>query len=265
MNTVARLALVPLLPLLITQAHWARRRAPMLPEAEGPREGRTDLEAGATGPALRLLLVGDSSAAGVGVATQEQALIGHLVRTLAQESRRAVHWRVIARSGASTPAALALVEEAEPAPADVAVVALGVNDIVEQIPLPRVMRARGALLRLLRKRFGVAHTVFAPMPPVHQLPLLPDPLRSYAGHEARRLDARVARWAARHRAASHVPIDVQLTRELMAADGYHPSEPVYRQCGEALARHIHRTVLAQGTTSSAPTLAQRPHRRPQGR
>jgi lysophospholipase L1-like esterase len=258
MNTVARLALVPLLPLLITQAHWARRRAPTLPEAEGPREGRID----GRGPALRLLLVGDSSAAGVGVATQDQALIGHLVRTLAQESRRAVQWRVIARSGASTPAALALVDAADATPADVAVVALGVNDIVEQLPLARVMRARGTLLRRLRERFGVVHTVFAPMPPVHQFPLLPDPLRSYAGHQARRLDARVARWAARHRAASHVPIDLQLTRDLMAADGYHPAEPVYRQCGEALARHIHVTVLAHG---GAAALAARPHHRPAGR
>jgi lysophospholipase L1-like esterase len=230
-----------LVPLLITQAQWARRRAPTLPEAAGPREGIAE----GREPAIRLLLVGDSSAAGVGVATQSQALIGHMVRTLVDESGRSVHWRVIARSGASSLAALQLLEAAEAIPADVAVVALGVNDIVEQLPLRGVIRARGALLRQLRQRFGVAHTVFAPVPPLHQFPLLPDPLRSVAGREARALDARVARWATRHRAASHLPIEVKLTPELMSADGYHPGEPVYRESGEALARHILANVLGR--------------------
>ena len=30
----------------------------------------------------------------------------------------------------------------------------------------------------------------------------------------------------------------------MAPDGFHPGEPVYRACGEALARHIATTLIA---------------------
>ena len=49
-----------------------------LPEAEGAREGRVG-----EGERLALLIVGDSSAVGVGVPTQEHALARHLAATLA--------------------------------------------------------------------------------------------------------------------------------------------------------------------------------------
>ena len=68
-----------LAPLLVAQAVATRRRAPVLPEAAGRARRRASATAR---PALRLLIAGDSSAAGVGVARQEQALVGHLARAL---------------------------------------------------------------------------------------------------------------------------------------------------------------------------------------
>ena len=86
MSLALKLALAP---LLVAQALATRRRAPVLPEAEGPREGRVGRGAGA----LRLLIAGDSSAAGVGVAHQRDALAGHLTRALHQVSARPVRSR----------------------------------------------------------------------------------------------------------------------------------------------------------------------------
>ena len=85
MSLALKLALAP---LLVAQAIGTRRRAPALPEAAGPREGRV----GEGAQALRLLIAGDSSAAGVGVAHQEQALAGHLSRALHRHTARTVHW-----------------------------------------------------------------------------------------------------------------------------------------------------------------------------
>ena len=59
-----------LAPLLLVQGRWVRRRTPLLPEPPGPRAGVIG-----QGPVLRLLIVGDSSAAGVGVAHQAQQVI----------------------------------------------------------------------------------------------------------------------------------------------------------------------------------------------
>ena len=66
MSLTAKLLLSP---VLVAQAVVTRGRMPRLPEAAGPRQGEVG-----SGPLLRLLIVGDSSAAGVGVAQQRDAL-----------------------------------------------------------------------------------------------------------------------------------------------------------------------------------------------
>jgi hypothetical protein len=81
-----------LAPVLLVQGRRVRRTALELPEAAGPREGLSG-----TGAAFSLLVLGDSAAAGVGIATQDEALTGCLVRTLSTE--RTVQWRLVARSG----------------------------------------------------------------------------------------------------------------------------------------------------------------------
>ena len=75
-------------PLLIWQGRQVRSVAMKLPEAAGPRQG----VAGEGAPQLRLLGVGDSSAAGVGVADQQQALAAPLAAALIKHLRVAVGW-----------------------------------------------------------------------------------------------------------------------------------------------------------------------------
>lgn len=87
-----RIAKFGLAPLLLAQGCRVRRTTPRLPEAAGLRRG----EEGA-GPGLRLLIVGDSAAAGVGVATQAQALSGRLLTSLVADFR--VRWRLVAATG----------------------------------------------------------------------------------------------------------------------------------------------------------------------
>jgi lysophospholipase L1-like esterase len=226
-----------LAPLLVAQAVATRRRAPVLPEAEGDREGVFGV---GDAPALRLLVAGDSSAAGVGVARQEQAVVGHLVRTLQRATGRPVSWALRARTGLTTRGVHALLEQAPPFAADVAVVISGVNDVIDQLTTRRAVRDRAALADWLLGPAGVRHVVFAPLPPVHRFPLLPEPLRGVLGGDARRHDAALARWAATRADVSHATIAVELDAAGMASDGFHPGEPVYRACGEALALHVAR-------------------------
>jgi len=234
LSSVGPLALkLGLSPLLVTQALVTRRRTPVLPEAAGPRQGAVG-----EGPPLRLLVVGDSSAAGVGVERQSRALALPMARRLAADTGRRIHWQLVARSGVTTAQALALLRDAPPVHADVAVVVTGVNDVVDQVPSHRAVAAREALANWLRNTAGVGHVVFAPLPPVHQFPALPRPLRWIAGADARRHDRALAAWAASRADVSHVDVGVRLNRGVMASDGFHPGEPVYRQCATMIARHI---------------------------
>jgi hypothetical protein len=90
------LYLLGLGPILWLQRKYVRRVTLKLPEPNGPREGVTG-----HGPLLRLLIAGDSAAAGVGSNSQEEALCGQLVQRLSQ--RYSVQWQLRAVSGLDSP------------------------------------------------------------------------------------------------------------------------------------------------------------------
>ena len=94
-------------PVLLAQGQWVRRSTPQLPEAAGPRLGTVAI-AGDAAP-LRMLIVGDSSAAGVGVDTQDQALAPPAAKLISRRFKMPVEWQLIARSGVNTREAIDLV------------------------------------------------------------------------------------------------------------------------------------------------------------
>ena len=237
MSIALKLALAP---LLIPQAVWTRRRLPRLPEAAGPRQGQT----GRGELGLSLLILGDSSAAGVGVAHQRDALAGRLSTALACRLGQRVRWQLCARSGVNSKQALALVDGARPA--DVAVLVTGVNDVVDQMAPARALRHREALVQALQQRAGVRQVVVTPVPPMDRFAGLPQPLRWLAGRDAAAHEAALVHWARQQPAVSHLPFDLPLDdASLLAADGFHPGAPLYRLWGEALAEHIAGAVCAR--------------------
>jgi len=231
-------------PLLVAQALRTRARVPRLPEAAGPREGVH----GQGASCLRLLLAGDSSAAGVGVATQSDALAGQLMPLLVEHCAVQLHWMLCARTGLTTAQTLQVLQTTELPVFDLAVVVTGVNDVVDQVGSLRATRAREAIANLLRNRVGVQHVVFCPLPPIHQFPALPQPLRWMAGADAQRHNRVMREWAAQRiaRCADVSTLElghVRLSRHNMASDGFHPGMPVYRAVAEALAQHIAQHVM----------------------
>jgi lysophospholipase L1-like esterase len=240
MSLALKLALSP---LLVAQALRTRASVPRLSEAAGAREGMH----GRGAARLRLLVAGDSSAAGVGVATQDDALVGQLLPRLAQACAVQVQWTLLARSGLTTAQTLGLLREADLPIIDLAVLVTGVNDVVDQVSSSRAVRARDHIVNLLRNRVGVQHVVFCPLPPIHEFPALPQPLRWMAGADARRHNAALRAWAVergRHCGdVSTAQFDaVHLSRDTMASDGFHPGAPVYSAVAVALADHITHSV-----------------------
>lgn len=239
MSLTVKLALSP---LLAAQALLTRARLPRLPEADGERAGVVG-----SGQTLRLLVAGDSSAAGVGVATQTQALAVQLAERVAAAVHARVHWVLHAQSGLTTAGTHRLLQAAvDPLGHDIAVIVSGVNDVIDQVPSHRAVGAREALANWLRNAAGVRHVAFAPLPPVHQFPGLPQPLRWVAGSDAQRHNRALAEWAASRSDVSCVDMrQVTLQRANMAHDGFHPGEPVYRDCAKAIAEHIATHVWPQ--------------------
>jgi lysophospholipase L1-like esterase len=115
-------AMLALAPILLCQGKYVRRVTPKLPEADGLRFGESGL-----GKPLRLLVLGDSAAAGVGVNTQQEALAGHLVKGLERIFR--VFWKVEAQTGATTRTTIARLKAAAPEKFNAVAISLGVNEV----------------------------------------------------------------------------------------------------------------------------------------
>jgi lysophospholipase L1-like esterase len=247
MNPAAGLlaAKVALGPLLLPQSMWLKRNALRLPEAAGPREGRV----GTGEPLLKLLVVGDSSAAGVGVADQAQALALPLARCLADRLGATVDWQLVAQTGVTTAEARALVEQAALQPADVVVTALGVNDVSSQTSAGRFVDETALLWSELQQLTGARWAVFCGLPPMHILRAVPQPLRWYLGRYAAWLDAAVREWAQQHR-VGYCALQWVADPAVLAEDGFHPGPTVYPRWSDRLA-----DLLVQGYTQWAPPLS----------
>jgi lysophospholipase L1-like esterase len=234
------MTLFPLGPVYALQGRYVRRVTPRLPEAPGPRAGTLG-----TGPELRLLLLGDSAAAGVGAPSQDEALCGRLTSELAHSFR--VSWALVARSGATTAGTTRHLSRSPAARFDVAVVSLGGNDVMGARPLPRWLEDVDELAAVLRTRFEVRHLLFSGMPPMHAFPALPQPLRWYLGARAHRFDQALTGWASQLE-CEHIPLTLA-GLEQFASDGMHPGPVGYREWSVRLACRIRARWTSSGPSS----------------
>ncbi len=229
-----------LAPVALPQAIWVRRRAPRLAEPIGPRAGRLGpaaVQGDAPVQRLRLLITGDSSAAGVGVAHQDDALSGHLARRLAQ--RFDLSWRLHARCGATAATTITRLQAAEQEPFDAALIGLGVNDAKNGMTVAAWRRNYTALLDLLHEKFGVRYVYASGLPPVRDFPLLPWPTRSVVGTRADIFDEALAEIVdSRADRVRRMVFTMPLDASVMAEDGFHPGPLVYAEWARLAAEMI---------------------------
>ena len=238
-----RLLLLSLLwPLLWLQARHVRRTAPRLPEPPGLRVGTAG-----QGSLVRLLVAGDSGAAGVGAFSQEQALCGQLVRLLGQH--HTVNWCVLAVNGLDSPGLLRLLTESPAARFDVVVLSMGANDATALCAPLQWAQLQHRLAELITERFGADLLVHSAVTPMHACLALPQPLRWFMGRWARQMNTTLlGQLADQHRRTLHWHPD-STTHSGMAADGMHPSPTGYSVWAEGLSLHIlaaRATVVESG-------------------
>ena len=231
-----RFALVGLGPLLIAQGVFTRAVTPKLPEPAGYRDGRTG-----AGPVLRLLIAGDSAAAGVGVVHQRAALSGQLVASLAPHVD--LHWQLIAKSGFSTRDLLHRLKRESARPFDVAVISLGVNDVTSAVRVGTWLKQQRALATLLAQRFGVQRVILSSLPAMHELMALPQPLRWLLGLRSRRFNAELSRAVADMPSCEVLPLVLPEDPGALAADRFHPGRVTYRHWAAELAARILQTQV----------------------
>lgn len=208
-----------LAPILLIQGLYVRGTITRLPEPEGQREGIKGC-----GNRLRLLILGDSAAAGVGVEHQSHALAGNLVATL--EKHFELHWMLYAQTGESTDSILSKLNQRVMPDFDVALISLGVNDTTSGKSTRKFENQTLALIDLLRTKCAISHIIFTGLPPMGEFPALPQPLRWFLGYQSRELDRSLNRITSEQQ-CHYLKIDLEADPSLVAADGFHPGAKAY--------------------------------------
>lgn len=209
------------LPLLLALPLWAGCSA--WPLASLPPGA--PLQQTPANPALRLLIVGDSTAAGTGASRAEYTLAGWLARD---------HPRLLIENRGRNGARFADLA-AQLAPAgrfDVVLIFAGGNDVIRRTPPPELAAAIDATLA---RAAALAPAVLVmPAGNVGNSRLLPGPLSGPMTERSRALQTLVRAAAQRH-GVTHVDLfrernqDPFVQRpELTAPDGLHPSDAGYR-------------------------------------
>ncbi len=215
---------------------------------------------GRPGPAIKIAVLGDSSAAGYGVTSVEQTPGAWLGSGVAERADRRVHLREYAAVGAQSSQLDRQVSRALLSDPDVAVILIGANDVTHAVLPATSVRHLSEAVRRLRAA-GVA-VVTGTCPDLGTISPLPIPLRQVARVWSRRLAA--AQTVAVVEAGGRtVSIGSILGPEFAAApavlfgpDRFHPSAAGY----EALARVLVPSVLAALGQGEAEEETPRPAR-----
>src|SRR4029450_13074965 len=100
---------------------------------------------------LRLLVIGNSTAAGVGVTYLHDALPPQLAAILAARRSCIVAWTVVARTGATASFTAEELVPTAPVEQDIAVVLVGVNDALRMTPRQTWRTSMDRLVDALQK------------------------------------------------------------------------------------------------------------------
>ncbi|MCY1266281.1 GDSL-like Lipase/Acylhydrolase family protein [compost metagenome] len=224
-------AALPLLPLALPMAVHTHRTALRLAPAAGPEFGLAGGEL--EDEPLRLLLIGESTVAGVGASCLDFALAGQLAAALAMRLGRPVAWRACGENGITASEALQrLLPEVAEEPVDLVLLVFGVNDTTH---FSSSRSWLGSLQGLARHFTGRgAQVVLAGVPPLQHFSALPWLLRQLLGWRARLLDRQLQALALREGLAC-CATSLEMRPDYLALDGYHPSSLGYRVWGESLA------------------------------
>ena len=226
-----RLLLILLWPILWAQARYIRRMTPQMPEPFGEREGITG-----KGPVLRILLAGDSGAAGVGVSSQDEALCGQLIHRLSQH--RTVEWCLLAVNGLDSPGLVKLLGNAPVNQYDVVVLSMGANDATSLCTPRRWVQLQNDLADVIGQRFAPALLVHSAVPPMHACAALPQPLRWFMGRWAKEMNRQLVEMLLGHAKRNMHWHPATTTATGLAIDGMHPNSSGYALWAEGLYQHI---------------------------
>ena len=241
-----------LLPIYVTVGPWVRARTVRMAPAAGPH--RASLPG--RGKPLRLLVVGDSSVAGVGVSHTTESLGHRIAENLARQTGRPVTYAMHGNNSAVAGQLRDYVVPHLPAePFTHIVISVGANDAKNWHSGGRWKRDFGTLLYALRTKYPEATIVWSRLFDFAKLPAVPAPL-GLVLNLRRAIVCRIADELCIERGAHAAPLMDVTHDEGLSRDGFHASALGCRLWGRHLAEFIVR--LEPGRDDPVPARVARP-------
>jgi lysophospholipase L1-like esterase len=225
----SRLIALVMAPILFPQSRIMLSHLPVLPETPGPWNGTVE------GPdPVRLLVFGDSTAAGVGVDSQQEALVTGIATELSNRIGRGVEWKVLARSGATVGELHAFfLPSVQRGQWDYVFLTMGVNDVNHLRSKRLFTRDLDAILDGIEASSPDAKIALNGIPRMENFRSLPYPLGTILGARAHRLNAGAHEVLRRHPQVVHTPPWPIKTPGFFAVDNFHPGKVGYAAWSKA--------------------------------
>lgn len=240
---------VPLLPILYFQGKKIRKNVPNLPEARNPK-GYIKTSSEKT---LKIIVIGESTIAGVGVDFHENGFTGALAKEISLQTNFSILWKVYAKSGFTAKMVRKrLIPAIEDSTADIIVIGLGGNDAFKLNSPDLWMFQINFLIKTLKRKFPKTPIYFTNMPPIKEFPAFTRTIKFVVGNLVEILGKRLQRRVNKKR-------DVHYNNEIITlktwqerhnlkgdasiffSDGVHPSKLTYQVWGKEMAQFIMNT------------------------
>jgi lysophospholipase L1-like esterase len=226
------IVILPFAPFLYLQGKYVRRKIGRLPDASGETSGKFGV--GNINQTAKLLVIGESTAAGVGARTHESALAGQFARFLSRKIGKSVEWRVIGKSGITVAETIQeLVPQIPPEKFDYILVALCGNEVLRLRSPRRFRRDMLSLLNILQTRNPDATFFITNAPAIRLSPVLPHPIKFILGHLSALHDKNIREFTAPMNKILYFPQPTEVVEDFFA-DGIHPSEKGYALWSERM-------------------------------
>ncbi|MDJ0645823.1 MAG: SGNH/GDSL hydrolase family protein [Flavobacteriaceae bacterium] len=234
--TFGAIAALPLLPFMYLDGKRIRSSVPKLPEAREP-EGLVEKH---SDEKLNVLILGESTVAGVGVATHSEGFAGTFASELANQLETTVSWRVYARSGyTARQVRKRLLPKITEEQADLIVIGLGGNDAFTLNTPKRWKQDSAKLIDELRALFPDTPIAFTNMPPIKEFPAFTGLIKFTIGNLVEILGEELKRLVASREQVFYYDdiITIQGWSERLQlnnaptdffSDGVHPSKLTYQ-------------------------------------
>ncbi|MEL6202899.1 MAG: SGNH/GDSL hydrolase family protein [Pseudomonadota bacterium] len=215
-----------MLPVYVWQGTRLRMRIERLLPARVPVSGVVGAEH--KGDELRLLVIGDSTVASVGMETLEETFAYSIAQSVALAHSKRVEWRSAgANSATSGELRDFIVPNIDRRDWTHIFISVGINDMKNFHLAAHFKRNFGTLLYALRTRFPDTILIWTPIPNMRLCPALPKRLADVLAARADVINAMGVRMCQERGAVHTTPVG-DVDASCFARDGFHPNGKGYR-------------------------------------